>query len=115
MSFQRSREIAALDSVSALERHVRRDPDLVRSVEMHQAGENAHSPRTHAEALALASSSILFAGIVLLAILPRVAGCVLIVGVVTRIGAHLITGIVSYRAAMSRPWPTVAPVVDDDW
>ena len=83
--------------------------------EMHQAGKIALWPRTSAEPLALASSSLLFAGIILLGFLPRVAGCVLIVGVTTRIAAHVVTGIVCYRETMSRPWPDVAPVQDDDW
>jgi hypothetical protein len=67
------------------------------------------------EPLALASTALLFAGLVLVSVIPRVAGYVLIAGLAVRIAAHVLTGIGRYRAAMSRPWPAVAPVADDDW
>jgi hypothetical protein len=78
-------------------------------------GQTVLWPRTRAEPLELVSSSLLFAGIVLLWIFPRAAGYVLVASVAARITAHLVTGIVCYRATMSRPWPMVAPVVDDEW
>jgi hypothetical protein len=67
------------------------------------------------ETLALAGSLFLFGGFVLLPFLPRSAGFVLIAGLAVRIAAHLATGVRRYRAAMSHPWPPVAPLVDDDW
>lgn len=67
------------------------------------------------ELLALGSAALLFAGLILVSVIPRVAGYVLIAGLAARIAAHVLTGIGRYRAAMSRPWPAVAPVADDDW
>ena len=44
------------------------------------------------------------------------AGAFVVVGaVVAGIGARVVRGVVSYRRVMSRPWPAVRPLPDDDW
>lgn len=35
-------------------------------------------------------------------------------GVCGSIGGHLVVGVSAYRSVMRRPWPDVAPLVDDD-
>lgn len=40
---------------------------------------------------------------------------VLIANLVVQIGFHLIIGGWAYRDVMTRPWPKVAPLDDDDW
>lgn len=40
---------------------------------------------------------------------------VLVVNVLVQIGFHVVVGGWAYRDVMSRPWPNVAPVLDDDW
>jgi hypothetical protein len=40
---------------------------------------------------------------------------VLIANLVVQIGSHLILGAWAYREVMTRPWPKVAPLGDDDW
>ena len=43
-------------------------------------------------------------------------GAYLLVGnLVLQIGSHLIVGGWAYRGVMTRPWPEVAPIDDDDW
>ena len=32
-----------------------------------------------------------------------------------QISGHLVIGMTTYRAVMRRPWPSVAPLTDDDW
>jgi hypothetical protein len=39
----------------------------------------------------------------------------LIANLVVQIGSHLIVGASTYRDVMTRPWPKVAPVKDEDW
>ena len=39
----------------------------------------------------------------------------LILNVVVQIGFHLVVGWWAYRDVMSRPWPKVAPLGEDDW
>jgi hypothetical protein len=39
----------------------------------------------------------------------------LIANLVVQIGFHLIVGMQAYREVMTRPWPKVAPLYDDDW
>ena len=39
---------------------------------------------------------------------------VLLLGFVGTIAVHLLMGIVDYRRVMSRPWPKVAPLEDED-
>lgn len=39
----------------------------------------------------------------------------LITNLVVQIGAHLLVGWWAYHDVMTRPWPTVAPLTDDDW
>ncbi len=45
----------------------------------------------------------------------RWGGLILLANFVVQIGAHLAAGGWAYRDVMSRPWPKVAPVVDDAW
>jgi hypothetical protein len=40
---------------------------------------------------------------------------VLIANLVVQIGSHLIVGAWAYRDVMTRPWPNVEPLDDDDW
>ena len=40
---------------------------------------------------------------------------VLIANLVVKIGSDLIVGAWAYREVMTRPWPKVAPLDDDDW
>ncbi len=40
---------------------------------------------------------------------------VLVANLVVQIGFHLIVGWWAYREVMTRPWPKVAPLDDDDW
>ena len=40
---------------------------------------------------------------------------VLIANLVVQIASHLIVGRSAYREVMTRPWPKVAPLDDDDW
>jgi len=40
---------------------------------------------------------------------------VLVANLVVQIGSHLIVGAWAYREVMTRPWPKVAPLDDDDW
>jgi hypothetical protein len=40
---------------------------------------------------------------------------VLVANLVVQIGFHLIVGWSAYREVMTRPWPKVTPLVDDDW
>jgi hypothetical protein len=40
---------------------------------------------------------------------------VLIANLVVQSGSHLIVGAWAYRDVMTRPWPEVAPLDDDDW
>ena len=40
---------------------------------------------------------------------------VLTANLVVQIGSHLIVGAWAYRDVMTRPWPKVAPVNDQDW
>jgi hypothetical protein len=40
---------------------------------------------------------------------------VLVANLVVQIGFHLIIGRWAYRDVMTRPWPKVAPLDDDDW
>jgi hypothetical protein len=40
---------------------------------------------------------------------------VLVANVVVQIGSHLLVGGWAYRDVMTRPWPKVAPLDDDDW
>jgi len=40
---------------------------------------------------------------------------VLIANLVVQIGSHLMVGAWAYREVMTRPWPKVAPLDDDDW
>ena len=39
----------------------------------------------------------------------------LIANLVVQIGFHLIVGVREYHDVMTRPWPKVAPLSDDDW
>jgi hypothetical protein len=39
----------------------------------------------------------------------------LVANLVVQIGFHLIVGGRAYREVMTRPWPKVAPLDDDDW
>jgi len=40
---------------------------------------------------------------------------VLIANLVVQIGFHLFVGAWAYRDVMTRPWPKVAPLDDDEW
>ena len=40
---------------------------------------------------------------------------VLVGGLGFRVAAEIAIAIVAYRRTMSRPWPRVAPLADDDW
>jgi hypothetical protein len=40
---------------------------------------------------------------------------VLVANLIVRIGFHLTVGGWAYREVMTRPWPNVAPLDDDDW
>jgi hypothetical protein len=40
---------------------------------------------------------------------------VLVANLVVQIGFHLIVGGWAYRDVMTRPWPEVVPLDDDDW
>ena len=40
---------------------------------------------------------------------------VLVANLIVQIGFHLIIGAWAYREVMTRPWPKVAPLDDDDW
>ena len=44
----------------------------------------------------------------------RASAWILVAAVTLLFVARLATGIVSYRRTMSRPWPHVAPLPDDD-
>jgi cytochrome c oxidase assembly factor CtaG len=44
----------------------------------------------------------------------RPGAFIALAGVCLTIGWHLAAGIVSYRRTMSRPWPRVTPIEDDD-
>jgi hypothetical protein len=39
----------------------------------------------------------------------------LIANLAVQIGSHLLVGGWAYRDVMTRPWPKVAPLDDDDW
>ncbi len=39
----------------------------------------------------------------------------LLAGLVGLVAGHTAISIVAYRRTMSRPWPAVAPLPDDDW
>jgi hypothetical protein len=40
---------------------------------------------------------------------------VLVANLVLQVGFHLLVGGWAYRDVMTRPWPKVAPLNDDDW
>lgn len=40
---------------------------------------------------------------------------VLLANLVVQIGFHLMVGVRAYREVMSRPWPKVTPLDDDEW
>jgi hypothetical protein len=40
---------------------------------------------------------------------------VLVAGLGVRVAAEIAIAMVAYRRTMSRPWPPVAPLADDDW
>jgi hypothetical protein len=62
----------------------------------------------------LAFALALFAGPALLLFGRHVGIFVILAGFVGYIGMHLLLGIASYRETMSRPWPKVPPIEDDD-
>jgi len=45
----------------------------------------------------------------------RWSAYLLIANLVAQISFHLIVGMRAYREVMTRLWPKVAPVYDDDW
>jgi len=42
-------------------------------------------------------------------------GYILVANVVVQISTHLLVGRWVYRDVMTRPWPSVAPLRDDEW
>jgi len=44
----------------------------------------------------------------------RIGACLLLAGLGVQLLRDLIVGVTSYRETMHRPWPQVAPVLDDD-
>jgi hypothetical protein len=45
----------------------------------------------------------------------RPAAFILIGAICAQIATHVALGVSSYRHVMSRPWPKVPPIADDDW
>jgi len=62
-------------------------------------------------ALALA---LLFAGLFTAMTGTRIGAYVLLAGLGIQLACDLGLGVLSYRSTMRRPWPKVAPIVDDD-
>jgi hypothetical protein len=62
-------------------------------------------------ALALA---LLFGGLFAAMSGARVGAYVLLAGLAVQLGCDLGLGVLSYRSTIRRPWPKVAPIVDDD-
>ena len=49
------------------------------------------------------------------AVFWRPGAVVALCAVLATIGAHVVRGAIGYRRVMSRPWPRVTPLQDDDW
>jgi len=45
----------------------------------------------------------------------RTGGYLMLGGVVAQISTNVVVGVSGYRRVMSRPWPKVEPLPDDDW
>ena len=58
--------------------------------------------------------ALLFAGLFAAIAGARVGAYVLLAGLGVQLGCDLGLGVLSYRSTMRRPWPRVAPIVDDD-
>jgi hypothetical protein len=68
---------------------------------------------------AAAGAAVPFHGLFLVGAFAAVVGwepgvVVMLAGFVGLLGAHLAAGIAAYRRIMSRPWPRVPPLEDDD-
>jgi hypothetical protein len=61
-----------------------------------------------------AALALLFGGLFAAMTGARVGAYVLLAGLGVQLGCDLGLGVRSYRATMRRPWPKVAPIVDDD-
>lgn len=64
--------------------------------------------------LLLALDALLVIGAVLAAANSRLGALALLVAFVGILATHLVVGVWGYRRVMSRPWPAVAPLTDDD-
>jgi hypothetical protein len=58
--------------------------------------------------------TLLFAGLFVAMTGARVGAFVLLAGLGLQLGCDVGLGALSYRSTMRRPWPRVAPIVDDD-
>jgi hypothetical protein len=58
--------------------------------------------------------ALLFAGLFAAMTGTRIGAFVLLAGLGIQLGCDLGLGVLSYRSTMRRPWPKVAPIVDDD-
>jgi hypothetical protein len=57
----------------------------------------------------------IFVGALAAATGHRWGAYVLLTNLVVQIGSHVAVGSLAYRDVMSRPWPNVAPLDDDEW
>ena len=65
-------------------------------------------------ALLIGFDALLVGGAVLAAASSRLGALALLVAFGGTLGVHLAVGVWGYRRVMSRPWPAVAPLTDDD-
>ena len=57
---------------------------------------------------------VLYAGAASALVAPRLAAFLLLGGVICLFATHLLMGVLTYRRTMSRPWPRVRPLEDED-
>jgi hypothetical protein len=65
-------------------------------------------------AVYLGFALLLFAGVPVILLSPRLAVFLLLAGVIGLFGMRLAFALVEYRRTMRRPWPRVPPLQDDD-
>jgi hypothetical protein len=61
-----------------------------------------------------AALALLFTGLFAAMAGARIGAYLLLAGLGVQLGCDLALGVRSYRSTMGRPWPRVAPIVDDD-
>ncbi len=65
--------------------------------------------------LDVAFTALLLIGVFVAAGGSRTGAWLLLGALVGLFASHLAISVVSYRRVMSRPWPEVEPLPDDDW